>query len=276
MKKREAGQVAVIGVGASGCLAAIAAARAGCTVFLLEKNEKIGKKLYATGNGRCNLTNLHMDETCYHSASDDSCSNRVMEMLDRFSRDDLICFFRDLGVPVHERDGYVYPRTDQAETVVRALEKKIRNLGIHVMTGTKVCRIGKTEESHSFRILYESSVLSNGLHAGEGTYAAASADGNRYIDSFPGKYREKESFSGKNRGKESFSGKKRGKNPFSGNRREEKRRGQAPAANEKYRRGTLDCDCVILCTGGLAGPSFGCDGDGYEMASVFSHHITPL
>ena len=276
MKEREAGQVAVIGGGASGCLAAIAAARAGCTVFLLEKNEKIGKKLYATGNGKCNLTNLHIDGTCYHSSSGDLCGSRVMEMLEHFSRDDLIRFFSDLGVPVHERDGYVYPRTDQAETVVRALEKCMRNLGVHVMTGTKVCSIGKTEESGLFRISYESSVPSDSLPAAKASHAAASAGSKREKEIFSNRTQGNKAVSGKNQGKESFSGRNRGKKNFSGSRREEKRRGQAPMAGEKLLQGMIDCDCVILCTGGLAGPSFGCDGDGYGMARGFSHHVTPL
>ena len=88
--EREYGQIAVIGGGASGCLAAIAAARAGCTVFLLEKNEKLGRKLYATGNGRCNLTNLYMDESCYHCVSPDVSSRRVPDMIKPFSVEDLI------------------------------------------------------------------------------------------------------------------------------------------------------------------------------------------
>lgn len=283
MRKREAGQVAVIGGGASGCLAAIAAARAGCTVFLLEKNEKIGKKLYATGNGRCNLTNLNIDESCYHSVSEDPRGGTVMEILNRFSNDDLISFFRDLGVPVHERDGYVYPRTDQAETVVRALEKCIRNLGIHVMTGTKVCSIERTAEPLSFRIRYESSPPGNVPPAGLRSYAAVSSGRNRGSGSVSGN--RKEFFSGKGKsgkGRESFSGNlsesfsRNRKEPFSGRGREEKRRSPAPMGEEKYRRGMIDCGRVILCTGGLAGSSFGCDGDGYDIARSFSHRVTPL
>ena len=60
-------RIAVIGGGASGCMAAIAAAQAGSRVTIFEKNEKIGKKIYATGNGRCNLTNLFLDSSCYHT-----------------------------------------------------------------------------------------------------------------------------------------------------------------------------------------------------------------
>ena len=107
--ERESGQIAVIGGGASGCLAAVAAARAGCTVFLLEKNEKLGRKLYATGNGRCNLTNKFMDESCYHCVSPGVSSRSVLNRIEPFSVEDLIRFFGGLGVPVHARDGYVYP-----------------------------------------------------------------------------------------------------------------------------------------------------------------------
>ena len=70
-------RAAVIGGGASGCMAAIAAARAGAVVYLIEKNEKAGKKIYTTGNGRCNLTNLTLDAACYHTASGDPGRQRI-------------------------------------------------------------------------------------------------------------------------------------------------------------------------------------------------------
>ena len=59
-------KIVIIGGGASGLMAAIQAARKGAQVTLLEQNEKIGKKILATGNGRCNLTNLHQEPSCYH------------------------------------------------------------------------------------------------------------------------------------------------------------------------------------------------------------------
>ena len=71
-------RIAVIGGGASGCMAAIAAAQAGSRVTIFEKNEKIGKKIYATGNGRCNLTNLFLDSSCYHTQEkQSSCGETV-------------------------------------------------------------------------------------------------------------------------------------------------------------------------------------------------------
>ena len=140
-------RVAVIGGGASGCMAAITAAQAGADVHIFEKNEKPGKKLYATGNGRCNLTNLHMDDSCYHTrTADKNGSSLIHSAIERYSPADQIRFFADLGVPVYDRDGYVYPRTNQAQTVVRALEKRIAALGIRVHTGCPVRKIRRSQQ----------------------------------------------------------------------------------------------------------------------------------
>ena len=140
-------RVAVIGGGASGCMAAITAAQAGADVHIFEKNEKPGKKLYATGNGRCNLTNLHMDDSCYHTrTADKNGSSLIHSAIQRYSPADQIRFFADLGVPVYDRDGYVYPRTNQAQTVVRALEKRIAALGIRVHTDCPVRKIRRSQQ----------------------------------------------------------------------------------------------------------------------------------
>lgn len=143
-------RVAVIGGGASGCMAAITAAQAGADVHIFEKNEKPGKKLYATGNGRCNLTNLHMDDSCYHTrTADKNGSSLIHSAIERYSPADQIRFFADLGVPVYDRDGYVYPRTNQAQTVVRALEKRIKALGIRVHTGCPVRKIRRLQQGRN-------------------------------------------------------------------------------------------------------------------------------
>ena len=143
-------RVAVIGGGASGCMAAITAAQAGADVHIFEKNEKPGKKLYATGNGRCNLTNLHMDDSCYHTrTADKNGSSLIHSAIERYSPADQIRFFADLGVPVYDRDGYVYPRTNQAQTVVRALEKRIKALGIRVHTDCPVRKIRRLQQGRN-------------------------------------------------------------------------------------------------------------------------------
>ena len=251
-------RIAVIGGGASGCMAAIAAAQAGCRVTIFEKNEKIGKKIYATGNGRCNLTNLFLDSSCYHTQEKQSSGgetgrkntantddiSRVLSLIGRFSREDLIRFFREAGVPVHDRDGYVYPRTDQAETVVEALKKCMRQLGIQICTDCTVLGIEKTEQKSgrdSFCIHYSISAHEKAVSFNSG------------------------------RGKEKKKGKgtagtisvKAGPKPAS--------RTAESAAVEKQE--SLCCDAVILCTGGMAGPAFGCSGDGYRFAESLDHSV---
>lgn len=237
-------RAAVIGGGASGCMAAIAAARAGAVVYLIEKNEKAGKKIYATGNGRCNLTNLTLDAACYHTASGDPGRRRILAMISRFSQSDLIRFFADLGVPVHDREGYVYPRTDQAETVVRAIEKCFRELDIHLMTD---CRLERIEEEPA-----------PGQPAGSPSAAGRFCLFCRHRVPDPS-----------DAGSEAQMGSRSGKN---------KKKAKKPGTESRFREEPLvlsDFDAVILCTGGLAGPSFGCSGDGYDLAGRFSHHLVP-
>ena len=222
-------KIVVIGGGASGCMAAIAAAREGSTVCLLEKNEKLGKKLYATGNGRCNLTNLYMDKNCYHVDGIPD-SDRLFSLLDRFSSKDLIRFFQEIGVPVHDRGGYVYPRTDQAETVVKALEKCLRSLGVRVITP---CTVKKVEP-------YNGHVSKKAGRAEPADPVSSGEEKHRFLV-----FCEKETQTGT---------------------REKRNR-------KEVREELISCDSLILCTGGLAGPDFGCSGDGYVFAKRFSHHL---
>ena len=100
-------KICIIGGGASGLMAAIMAAREGGEVTLLEHNEKTGKKLLATGNGRCNLTNTCQEPSCYHSLS----GNLAWEILQGFSFQDTIRFFSQIGVYTKNREGYLYPDT---------------------------------------------------------------------------------------------------------------------------------------------------------------------
>ena len=114
--------VAVIGAGPSGCMASAAAARKGLQTLLFDANDRIGRKIYATGGGRCNLTNLRMDEDCYHTGG----SEDLSAFFARFSVQDHIRFWESEGIWLHDRQGYVYPRTDQAATIAEAFEKILR------------------------------------------------------------------------------------------------------------------------------------------------------
>ncbi len=131
-------QIVIIGGGASGLMAGIHAARAGASVTILEKCEKPGKKLLATGNGRCNLTNQKMDFSCYHGDAD-----LIRSVLQTWSYDDTIRFFRDLGLWTKSRDGWIYPRTDQAASVLNLLLQEFRRLKGKMKTRETVTAIKK-------------------------------------------------------------------------------------------------------------------------------------
>ena len=109
--------------------AAIYAARNGAKVCIIEKNDCLGKKLSMTGNGRCNLTNLNMSEDCYNAAA----RSRMKDWLGMYGAEDVICFFKSLGVVVKSEDGYIYPVSGQAKTVVDALKNEIKRLGVEVV-----------------------------------------------------------------------------------------------------------------------------------------------
>lgn len=109
--------------------AAIYAARNGAKVTIIEKNDCLGKKLSMTGNGRCNLTNLDMRSECYNLSSRD----RMAGWLGTYGPEDAICFFKSLGIVTLSEDGYIYPVSGQARSVVSALVNEIGRLGIEVI-----------------------------------------------------------------------------------------------------------------------------------------------
>jgi len=132
MKKYD---VAIIGGGAAGLMAAIWASKNGKSVILLEKNETLGRKILATGNGRCNLTNRYAEANNYHGANKEFIEN----VLDKFTPGETIKFFESLGVILKEEDrGRIFPRTNEAQTIVSALTHEIANFDITVLTNTNV------------------------------------------------------------------------------------------------------------------------------------------
>ena len=123
-------RVVVIGGGASGLMAAVCAAGCGAAVTVLEQNDRPGKKLLASGNGKCNLTNLRLQAELYDSDAPDM----LKKCLDRFSPEDTLAFFRDLGLEIRDRDGWVYPVTDQASTVLQLLLMEAERLHVRIKT----------------------------------------------------------------------------------------------------------------------------------------------
>lgn len=125
-------RIAVVGGGAAGMMAAISALQAGADVILFEPNKMLGKKLRITGKGRCNVTN-----DCEPSVLMQNITRNgkfMYSSVNRFKPADVISFFEDAGVPLKtERGRRVFPQSDRAADVVWALEKKLNELGCHIV-----------------------------------------------------------------------------------------------------------------------------------------------
>lgn len=132
-------QVIIIGGGASGLVAAIAAARQGAEVTILEHMDRVGKKILSTGNGRCNITNLTMRAECYRCGQ----KNFPMRVIDKFSVWDTLTFFDEIGIVTKSKNGYIYPNSEQASSVLDALRMETEHLGVRVITSCQVKRARK-------------------------------------------------------------------------------------------------------------------------------------
>lgn len=187
-------QIVVAGAGAAGMMAAVTAARQGAKVVLIEPNEKVGRKLYITGKGRCNVTNdCRVDQLL---ASVPRNGKFLYSAFSRFSPQDTIAFFEKLGVPLKvERGNRVFPQSDRAADVIDALWKELRR-----------CRV----ELRQDRV----------------TEVAVS--------------------------------------------------GGRVSGVKLEKAGLVNCEAVLLATGGTSYPRTGSTGDGYRIAEALGHTITPI
>ena len=134
------GRVLVVGGGAAGMMAAVMAARNGKTVRLLEKNDRLGRKLFITGKGRCNLTNAADTEDLFRAVV--SNPKFLYSSFYSFTNEQTIRFFEDLHVKTKvERGGRVFPRSDHSSDVIRALEREMSRLGVEVSLLSEVKKI---------------------------------------------------------------------------------------------------------------------------------------
>ena len=134
--------IGIIGGGASGMAAALAAAEnKENRVILLERQARVGRKLQATGNGRCNLTNLHASEGGYHGDE----ASFVNVAIGKFGPEETLHWFRNLGLyTVAEDSGRVYPYSDQANSVVDVLRFALEQENIELKLGVEVEKVKKT------------------------------------------------------------------------------------------------------------------------------------
>lgn len=138
-------KVAVIGAGASGLMAAYAAANRGNEVIVFEKNEKAGKKIYITGKGRCNLTNDSSPEEVLANVVHGE--KFLRSSLHAFSPADAMSFFEEGGLPLKvERGNRVFPVSDKASDVTKCLEKYCLRAGVRFCFEEEVRRINRKED----------------------------------------------------------------------------------------------------------------------------------
>lgn len=138
MKKYD---VVIIGGGASGMMAAIHAAKRGRKVAIIEQKERLGKKILATGNGKCNYTNLYQDIECYRGSN----PKFAMDVVSQFDQQKTIAFFQSIGVYPKVRNGYVYPYSEQAVSVADVLSMECKYQGVDVFLSEKVVKVKKQQ-----------------------------------------------------------------------------------------------------------------------------------
>lgn len=191
---RKYSDIVIVGAGASGLLCGALVAGQGKSVVIIEKNNRIGKKLLATGNGRCNFTNLHMDTSCFYSKKD-----WLEKILQKVTPEDVILQFEKLGVLHREREGYVYPHTNQATTVVSALHRFCEKTSVDIVLECSVNHIRKKENGQMFlvqtsqgEICCQQLVLATGGAAGKESggsfsgYSLVKDVGHRVSPCYPG------------------------------------------------------------------------------------------
>ncbi len=171
-------QVIVVGGGAAGMIAAISARRLGADVTILEKNPRVGKKILATGNGRCNFTNINADVTYYHGNN----PKFTYSALSNFTVDDTIRFFEKLGIAHKIEDfGKAFPMSDQASSVLDVLLYELNDLGVNIVCNANVKDIRKNGK---FLIELEDGKVYKGdrviITTGGKAMPSSGSDGNGY------------------------------------------------------------------------------------------------
>ncbi|MCC6093826.1 MAG: NAD(P)/FAD-dependent oxidoreductase [Eubacterium sp.] len=196
-------KVCVIGGGAAGMAAAIFAAERGFPVHLFEQNEKLGKKLFITGKGRCNFTNAcEKDELFGHVVTN---PRFLYSAFNNFNSQDAIRFFEQLGVRTKvERGNRAFPASDHSSDIIRAMEKRLQSLDVKVHLKSRVQK-----------------VLTEPLSPSEA----------------------------------------------------DKKQTRQVTGILLENGAVIDCDAVILATGGLSYPSTGATGDGLRIASSLGHTV---
>lgn len=134
-------RIVIIGGGASGLVTAIYAKRKNNQVIILEKNNKCGKKLLLTGNGRCNFWNQDQSLENYNSTN----KNNLRDIITEKNQKEILSFFDKIGIVPKVKDGYYYPNSNQASSISNALLLQVESLGIKIKYNSEVEKIDKLD-----------------------------------------------------------------------------------------------------------------------------------
>lgn len=170
--------VVVIGGGAAGIVAAISARQKGRSVLIAERMPRLGKKILATGSGRCNFLAEKLDSSFYNKEARETTES----VFRRFGRDDMLRFFRELGLAYYSEEGRFFPVTDQSSSVLGVLEMELRRLQILSECHCEIAGIEFRPEG--FRLISKSGksiACSHAILCGGGkSYPALGSDGNAF------------------------------------------------------------------------------------------------
>lgn len=148
METKQSKEAIIIGGGAAGFMAAITASRLGARITILERKDRVLKKVLATGNGRCNYSNVHASKQNYYILG----KGKVDKVLSAFLPEHTVAFFKQLGIaPWEEDNGKLYPRSLQSSSIVDALRLEAERLGVEIRTDWDVSQIKKTKEGFLLR-----------------------------------------------------------------------------------------------------------------------------
>jgi len=149
--------VVIIGGGASGMMAGVSAGRKGYKALIIEKNNKLGKKILATGNGRCNFTNVFASSKDYNS-------DFVEGAFKRFSVNDTLMFFDKLGLmKLEEGQGRCYPASEQAQSIIDILEAELKRLNVEIWLEKEVRAVSYSKGLFKINLTDSSSIISKNI-----------------------------------------------------------------------------------------------------------------
>jgi predicted Rossmann fold flavoprotein len=171
--------VVIVGGGGAGILAAISAARGGADVLIAERMPILGKKVLASGAGRCNLLNETLNASFYNPEA----SEIVDQVFKRFGKEEILSFFRELGLWTYtEKDGRIFPLTDKALTLMELLQAELTRLGVQSVLNCHIQRIQATGSRFILETGHHESLQAHRviLAAGGRSYPVLGSDGSGF------------------------------------------------------------------------------------------------